>query len=270
MHLLDGYARRAFDRLTPLLVDDETERGRLRYLVTTLPARWTLMASLGFVIWGALAVMRNPTYIEVQLIYTSTAATVLEVAVLVVYHFIGGAVIYKVIYQLTAVSRLYRSFARVDLFRPQLLHGLSGITVRAALALLLINYIWIAPAPQLLDSELNVLLLVTIGALCFVLFLWPLWGAHRLLQQEKGQHLGEIMERVEAGIAELHRAVEIHDLTRLDAIDKTLNSLETAQRFIARASTWPWRPETPRLLITAILLPIGLFLVQRLLDRALF
>ncbi len=82
------------------------------------------------------------------------------------------------------------------------------------------------------------------------LFLWSLWGAHRLLQQEKGRQLGEIVRRVETGIADLHQIAENHDQALLDEAEKTLSGLEVAQRFVAQASTWPWRPETPRLLIT--------------------
>jgi hypothetical protein len=115
-----------------------------------------------------------------------------------------------------------------------------------------------------------VLLLAGLGALAFALFLWPLWGTHRLLLREKGRQLAEIDGRIADAIAALHGSVEGNDPTRLAVADTTLRGLETARRLVGRVSTWPWRPETPRLLITAILLPIGLSLLQRLLVGLLF
>jgi hypothetical protein len=38
---------------------------------------------------------------------------------------------------------------------------------------------------------------------------------------------------------------------------------------LERIPTWPWRPETLRLLITALVLPLGLWLAQFILQRLL-
>jgi hypothetical protein len=36
---------------------------------------------------------------------------------------------------------------------------------------------------------------------------------------------------------------------------------------VTRASTWPWAPETLRGFVTALVLPIALWLVYRFLDQ---
>jgi len=43
--------------------------------------------------------------------------------------------------------------------------------------------------------------------------------------------------------------------------------LETERIAIKRISTWPWQPETLRTLVTTILAPIGIWLLQYILSK---
>ena len=48
-----------------------------------------------------------------------------------------------------------------------------------------------------------------------------------------------------------------------------MTNLEIEQKALRRISTWPWQPETVRWLVTALVLPLGLWLVQYFLQRVL-
>jgi hypothetical protein len=53
---------------------------------------------------------------------------------------------------------------------------------------------------------------------------------------------------------------------RIDALSKAQASLIEQRRFIGGLSTWPWDPGTLRAVVSAIALPIGLWLLTRLLG----
>lgn len=55
--------------------------------------------------------------------------------------------------------------------------------------------------------------------------------------------------------------------TRIDALSKAQTALVQERDLIARLSTWPWDPTTLRAVVSAIALPIVLFLITRVLDR---
>ena len=48
-----------------------------------------------------------------------------------------------------------------------------------------------------------------------------------------------------------------------------MTALLATRDLISRVSTWPWRPETPRLLFSALLVPIAIWGATRILERTL-
>jgi hypothetical protein len=63
--------------------------------------------------------------------------------------------------------------------------------------------------------------------------------------------------------------VEQRDLSDADALNKQLSSLLAEREVIISAPTWPWAPQTLRGFSAAIVIPIGLWLIYRFLERAL-
>jgi hypothetical protein len=100
-------------------------------------------------------------------------------------------------------------------------------------------------------------------------FVYPLLGLHGRLVAEKEHLQGESEERLKGVLAELNRDVDSGELGRADALNKTLASLLQQRDVLARLPTWPWSTGTLRGFVTAILLPIALFAVQRLLGQFL-
>jgi hypothetical protein len=81
--------------------------------------------------------------------------------------------------------------------------------------------------------------------------------------------LDEAIQRFEAMIADLHRRVDDGDLEGMSDLNMALVSLEIEEAALRKISTWPWQPETVRYLMTALLLPLVLWVVQFLLQRVL-
>jgi len=74
---------------------------------------------------------------------------------------------------------------------------------------------------------------------------------------------------VKATVGELHRRVDAGETQDVGGLNDIMNGLATEQTMLGQIPTWPWHAETLWLVITAILFPLVLWLVQRALD-ALF
>ena len=100
-----------------------------------------------------------------------------------------------------------------------------------------------------------------------IAFVQPLYGMHGRLVAEKERLRGEAEERLKGLLAEINRDVDARDMSRADGHSKTLGILLQQRDVIAKLPTWPWSTGTLRAFVTAILLPLGLFLVQRFLVQ---
>jgi hypothetical protein len=70
-------------------------------------------------------------------------------------------------------------------------------------------------------------------------------------------------------MGKLHHLVDRVDLQNVDALEKTISGLATEREVIRRTPTWPWSPGALGVLVSAVLLPIAVWLLQRLLERIL-
>jgi hypothetical protein len=106
-------------------------------------------------------------------------------------------------------------------------------------------------------------------ALALVVFAWPLWGAHRLLAEAKEEALIGTAQRREALLAKLHSEIDDGQLDRVQQLNQALIAINTVGTDQAKVSTWPWAPGTLRGLLGTVFLPIGLWLIQRVLGSLL-
>jgi hypothetical protein len=268
-HWLDDRASAAFASLRPALSASEQDAGRLRYQLTTLPARPALLAS-----------MAGLVFILIMYVITDTAGSFDDLAefplskalVLSLYTLVWWFIaffVYHTVHQLRMVHLVYTRHTRANLFRMRPLYGLSGLTALTGASLAGIIYGWLAINPDLLAEPIALAIVLPLTLLALLAFGWPLLGIHGLLVEEKGRLTDECTLRLEATIAELHRRVDEGALAGMDDLNKTIASLELELNLLDKVPTWPWRPETVRLLLTALALPLGLWLLQYVLQRVM-
>jgi hypothetical protein len=97
-------------------------------------------------------------------------------------------------------------------------------------------------------------------------FAWPLIGIHRRIVQEKEAALARVGESLNRAIAELNRRTASMSLAGMDALNKMVLSLVASRDVLAKVPTWPWSPGTPVAVGSALLLPVGLSIIERLLS----
>jgi hypothetical protein len=86
---------------------------------------------------------------------------------------------------------------------------------------------------------------------------------------EQERLLDEVYLRLEATVSELHRQVDIGEYGAMEDLSYAITSLETEVNAIKGIRTWPWEPETLQILVTALAMPLGLWLIQIILERVL-
>jgi hypothetical protein len=261
-HYLDARAGAALATLRRVLKADGDAYELLHYRVTTLPAFPTLLASLVLLGIPFLneAIGGEPYRIP-ALDPFPISATLLRVVYLVCWMFFG-AFIYHTLHQLRQVYRIYTKHTQIDLFRMGPLYAFSSVAALSAIGLTIPPYSFsiLTGVPLANPSMLGFILPIT--ALALLAFVWPMLGAHRLLTQEKGRLLEEATLRFEDLLVDLHRRVDDKKLEGIGGLNTAMVSLELELKTIGSIPTWPWQPETARLLITALALPLGLWMVQ--------
>ena len=105
---------------------------------------------------------------------------------------------------------------------------------------------------------------VLIAVAAFVL---PLRGMHARLAAEKRRHQGEIGRRISASLGSIQEAVDAGDTPTIEARNKSLAALVAARDLVNRTPTWPWSGGALTGFASAIVLPIALFLIQRMLAQ---
>jgi uncharacterized membrane protein YidH (DUF202 family) len=270
VHYLDTWAAGALARFRPVLTVDDTGYERLRYQLTTLPARPALVASLLGVLYTVADIL-TPIFTagDGATIELSPLTAVFLVFFNVLIYVLAAVVVYHTLHQLRMVNDIYTRHTRINIFQQGPLYALSGLTARTAVGLGIPTYLWFQAnsLTTMGNSASDVIQTIFLGIIVVVAFVWPLLGAHRLLEREKQRLLDEAARCVEDAIANLNNHVTTGDLATAKELKEALEGLVIEQGVIDRLRTWPWRTETVRGIGVAFLLPVFIWVVQRVLER---
>lgn len=270
IHFLDSRAEASLTTLRPALTVSDEEYNQLRYQLTTLPAIPTLLVSIAVIcIVFLLGQITGETESSMEVLAASTIAANLLTAVYWIGWWVLGAFLYHSIHQLRVINHIYTRHTRVHLFSMSPLYAFSHVTALTAGILAIATYGWTALNPENLIDPTAIAGVTLITVLALGVFAWPLLGARRILAKEKAQWLDQVSLRVEAVFAEIHRRIDAGELEEVEELTKVLSVLESQRDTLNGISTWPWQPETLRFLVTALLVPLFLWIIQYVLQLVL-
>ena len=236
-----------------------------------MPFRTSLVIGILAIAEGAIYIplLLSPVDIEASHYLTSPTATVADTVLSLLAGLTMVTFGYHSLRQLWLISRIYTRHTNVSIFDPGGLYALSRVTAVTAVALLFFTYIYFALyiTNGSINSVINgvVVALIVLGAL--LAFVVPLWGAHRLLVKAKNARQSEIAVRIEAAADAVHGRTDSAKYVEVGDIKSTLDALLVERGVVAKASTWPWEPDALRGVLTAVLLPILIWIVTRILER---
>jgi hypothetical protein len=269
IHLLDNQAVTALRSMRPMLDTVEQEFAQYEYKLSNMPFLAPLIAGLIILVSTLLtplvtidpiryaALDQLPVFAVVYHIIDKSSA------------FLFGVVIYHTIRQLRLIDSINSKHIRINLFYLQPLQGFSRLTASTASGLVVFVYAWMFINPELLTDPILLGYALLFTMLAVSIFVWPLWGVHRLIEMEKGNTLHEIDQRFEAVFSKFNQYIHDEDYTAAEMLKGTITSLDIQYNRINSIPTWPWRSETARLVLTAIALPLMLMIIQYFVVQAL-
>lgn len=271
LHYLDDRAKASLAAFRPVLNVDAEGYTKLRYALSTMPARPAFFVSLLGLAFGLsyYPFLMSATDLISYKYLTSPLAAVVDVGISGILWTLNSAFAYHTFHQLRLVSLIYSKHTNVSIFDSGPLYALSRIGATTSVSLLALIYVYYEfyNNGQVNTSAVNYVLASLFILIALATFVWPLFGAHRLLQDEKERCKGEISRHIEATAAELYSRTEGKVYAEMGGINSTIDGLVKVQGIVSKASTWPWDPEALRAVVTALLLPVVIWVITRLLER---
>lgn len=268
IHYFDQLASRALAKMRPGMKISDQEFTQLDYQLTTLPAGPTLLAGLlGLSCIFLLEAITGDPY-QLEILASFPISAYLTRFIYMVLWWVFGTLLYHTFHQLRLIGRIYTQHTRINLFRMKDLYTFSNLIALTAgcIALLPIGFLLANPWVSWNEPAVFVTVL-TVQIIALAIFIWPHVGIHRLQVAEKERLLDEANQRFETAINLLHQRVDSGKIEGSMDMNMTISSLQGELKTIEQIPTWPWQPETLPLLISALALPLGVWIIQLILER---
>ena len=271
---LDRVASEALVAFRPLLERSEASFHELRRRLTSTPAVGTAVFTIAWVALGLTGDVADPA--AHRLAGASLASVMLILVIEIVINGLLGVFMLKAVRHFLDVARIHREAPRIDLFEPAPLYAFSRLTSQTALGMLFLLAVLVpslAPTYFAATAAADttrlgfvslIVLLVTSATGMFVL---PLYGMHRRIVAEKERLQAASGSRLTAVLADLDRDVRGGDLGRADGLNKQLASVLAERDLLARLPTWPWQAATLRAFVSALILPVLVYVLARAAER---
>ncbi len=263
MTYLDAIALDALSKFSPLLDISPESMRRLEYEFTTMPARGVLISSgiwAGFYI--IFTVLAYPVYVALGFRTLGIIHTILDG--LIVFS-VGSTILYHSIRQLRLVQQTVNLVKQFDLFQLDPVYAFSVLTARTGIAWVFLAVLTLLMTPvQASSLEIAPGIGIVLALAAFAL---PLWIVHQRLLVAKHSLLAEHNQRVSSTLTRLNHSVDENDLSGVRELNSVLEGLNMEGSILEKIRTWPWRTETLTGFLSAIVLPILLFLMQIAIQR---
>jgi hypothetical protein len=267
MSYLNRDAAQALESFCPLLNVSDEELARLKYRLSHQPAKPVLILTLAGFILGAYSFFSVEQF----------AGETVSLNLFWIYGALGFAIptafalvfCYRIVIQLRTVNRLYATAPELDLFNLEPVYALSAHTAKTGVIFLFLVYSNLLLSPGSIMVTTTLVTAIAISILSFAAFVLPLRGVNRRLVSEKKAMLREVHARIKLAFNQLEQMLDQRALQGMPEMEKAIASLQHQKVFIDKIPTWPWQPATMRGFISAMLLPILIWIVQQVLARIL-
>jgi hypothetical protein len=268
--VLDGVAVRALAALSPALELDAAGIDALARELRRTPARWAFLALPVGAAAGIGSVLASPVGWELR--PGDPAVTwALTVVVSCAGMFVAFGFGVHAVHQLRLVDAIHRGSVTIDLFRLEPLYAFAKLTSLTGITLIGIvvggTVVASIVVPNFMLAPTDVLAFLLVVAIAS--FIVPLLGLHDRIEAEKDRRRAEAQTTLAAALAEVRRRIAAGDMDGAARVNDAVAAANTGVLVVSRVSTWPWRAETLRGFLSAVFLPIGLWLVITLLGRLL-
>lgn len=266
MTYVDSVAVSALSSFRPLLDIDEEQYNRLKYEFTTMPPRGVFLSSL---FWGLTYLCL--TYLGYQVFYVAYGLGQFFAGLTIITGFVtyltGSALYYHSIRHLSLINRVVRMAKKFNLFRLDPVYAFSRVTSLIGASWMLMLTLTLLTLPIRLATGLGIAIMALQIIFAVAAFVLPLWFVHRRLETEKLNLIAGHNLRVESTIKLLHESLDDKKLENSSHFSDALTSLKAERDVLNDIPTWPWRAGTLTGFLSAIVLPIIIFLIQYAVEK---
>lgn len=261
MTYLDRVSLEALASFSPLLDVRPETMGRLKREFITLPVR---DVAINAIIWSILYFIM--TYLVFDTFYVKYGLRTSTIAITFLIgwcSFLIGSAIYPHSYrQLRLVNRTVKLVKQFNLFQLDPVYAFSRLTARTGVAWVILLSLTLLIFPIQFATVPYFGILVSQVLLAIAAFVLPIWIVHQRLISEKRRFQAELNQRLETTLERLHRSLDEDKLKEIDQLNSALVGLRAERAILTKIPTWPWRAGTLTGFLSAVLLPIALFLIQ--------
>jgi len=263
---LDLVAMDSLSSFSPLLQVDEERLNKLKVEFTTIPSRSVILSGIFWLIIYLLT-----TFVTYQAFYVGYGLGRLVTVVIFVEGLIsyttGSIIYYHSLRQLRLVNRTVKMVDHFNLFQLDPVYAFSRLTAQIGVAWMFMLSLTLLVFPIQLTNLPVLMVWVLQVILAIAAFVLPLWFVHRRLVSEKRRRMAEINLRVESTSDRFHHALDKSEMVEAVQLNNVMNGLNIERNVVISLPTWPWRPGTLTGFLTAIVLPIILFIIQRIVVK---
>lgn len=274
LHLLDARAGRALDTLRPSLDLSDADVAEVRRRLTTMPELGVVLAMLVGAAYGAaqLAPLVSPSLAGFRY---GPSGPLLVGELFVMVFVLWGVVatfLYHAVRQVRIIDCLYQQHTQVDLFDARPLTSFSSYSALMAIGIVLMGYLWVAVYPRdagAVAYSLQVMIVVLLFIISALAFFRPIWSGHKHLARLKRERLQACHGALDCVGRDLRTAIAARDYRTGDAFHHTVAAMTSDLARVEKVSTWPWKAESVSPVLTAVLLPLIVWVVQQYVGRVL-
>lgn len=269
LHVIVRVAGTSIATFRPASGLSDADYERRRYELVTIPSGWLwICVAVGAVV-GLATIVYAPAGATAS--YGDTVSQVLIVAGPAAAFGYGmfAAAAYETVRMLRQVDRLHREATALDLYDTGPLYAFSRLTVLFGIGYVFAGYYGLVANAAYQASVLAISIVglsILMGVACFIV---PLWGIHGRLSAEKATLMRGVNLRAQALQEELFHRVDGSTLAGVKDVTDALGGVYATRDQIVKLPTWPWPPQVLRGFISAILLPVVVFILTRLVGSQL-
>jgi hypothetical protein len=260
--LLNQQAIQALHHFRPLLDSDDEEQG-LAEQMTKMPARPVLLVNL----IGVLYFLYLALYSPLEAFKDRPLLTPAYLVSGFLAFGVGSVIYYHTVRQLRFVHRIYAGVRSFNLFRMEPVYAFSSLTALTSGAYLLLVSLTLLFFPYPVTDRRSVLSFLVQILLILLAFVVPLWNTHRRLAAEKRHLESAVDARIEATLKQMHGHIDEFKAQSLVDHKTALESLLLERKIVEGFRTWPWESNTIKSVLTAVFVPLLLFMIQLVLER---
>jgi len=178
--------------------------------------------------------------------------------------------IYFIIRQLRLFQKFFDLTKRISFSHLDPIYAFSRYTAVIGFGIFMISFVnSFLIAPGNFQNAYSSAVAYFPVIIVLAIFYLPLRGINQRLVAEKKRMLKNVNERMEKMFARIHRAEEKEDYKNALGLRNLLSALNDEKVWLESVSTWPWNPRTFTTLLSALLLPTVLSLVNSVISRLL-